>query len=46
MLCGTNNFMWTIPSFKLIDGAFRIRVSLPHNIVLDLNNVMFLYSFV
>ena len=40
MFYGTDIIMWNIPSFMLDVGIFHIRLSVPHNIVMDLNNVM------
>ena len=40
MFYGTNNIYWSISIFSSNDGIFCIIMSVPHNIVLDLNNVM------
>ena len=43
MFCGTDNIMWDSPTFSLNDGIFCKILSLPLNIVIDLNNVMLRY---
>ena len=41
MLCGTYNIMQNIPSFRLnVTNIFCKILSVPQNIVMDLNNVM------
>ena len=41
MFCGTNNIMWTIPHIQsYIWGIFRMILSVPQNIVMNMNNVM------
>ena len=41
MLCGIDNILQNISSFSVNGGIFHIRLSVPHNVVMDLNNVMF-----
>ena len=41
MFCGTDNIMWNIPTFNMYDEIFRkILLLVPHNTVMNLNNVM------
>ena len=39
-----NNIMWNIPTFSLNVGLFHIILSIPQNIVTNMNNVMTLYT--
>ena len=40
MLCGIDNIPWDIPHISLNVGIFCGILSVPRNIVMDLNNVM------
>ena len=40
MLCGIDGILYNISIYKLNVGIFHITMSIPHNFVMDLNNVM------
>ena len=40
MFSETDNIIWNIPILRLIRGIFYIILSVPLNIIMDLNNVM------
>ena len=40
MLCRTDNIMSNIPHVQTECGDYSIKLSIPHTIVMDLNNVM------
>ena len=40
MLCGTNNIQHNILIFRLLMGILCVILLVPHNIVIDMNNVM------
>ena len=39
-VCGTDDIMKNMPTFNMNDEIFCRILSIPHNIVLDINNVM------
>ena len=39
-VCGTDIILHNVPTFSLNDGIFCIIPSVPHNIVMNTNNVM------